>query len=209
MISENPEEDSFNPFASPESMVQSHRGKSGEYQIVGNRIHGGKVMTLPDLCVRCGEKVREGDELATRMEKKLSWIHPATLVLIFFAWPIFILVALLTRKKCSVAYSLCPECSAKRRWYWLAFGLLLASVAGMVVTALLMESPWPLMGMFVVIIGMAVTLSKINGPLSVAWYSNEVFQLKGAGPLFLGRAQPDQPQENFYAAVLAEDGRTA
>lgn len=209
MVSENPLADSFNPFASPESTVQTHRGKSGEYQIVGDKIHGGKVTTLPYLCVRCGAKLREDDELATRIEKNLSWIHPITLVLIFMFWPAFVLVALLTCKRCKVAYSLCSACCAKRRWLWLSFGLLTASAVGMVGLALLLETPWPLMGIFVAIIGMAVTLSKINGPLTVAWYSKEVFQLKGAGPVFLERAQPDQQQETYYAAVLAEDGRTA
>ncbi len=215
MHPDNPWEETVNPFASPESMIQTHRGKSGEYQIVAKRIHGGNVITLPYLCVRCGNRVAKGDELASRVEKKLSWIHPATVLLIFFAWPVFILVALLTRKKCSVSYSLCPICCAKRRRLWFVMGLLALIAIGLFVVVVSFERTWPEGSVFSAILGAVTFLSliavglRLTGPLTVAWYSNEVFQLKGAGPVFLERAQPDQQEEGYYTAVLAEDGRTA
>lgn len=209
MVSDNPFAEDVNPFASPESTGQIRTEKLGEYVIVDKRIHGGKVITLPYLCIRCGEKVDEENELAYRVEKQLSWIHPATLLLILVAWPIFLLVALLVRKKCSVTYTVCPECKAKRRWLWLYFALLLLSAAGMVLLTLVLENPWPMVGVLGVIIGLAVVLSKINSVLLIAWYSKEIFQLKGAGPIFLERAKSGQPPEHYYTAVLAEDGRTA
>ncbi|RCS50587.1 hypothetical protein DTL42_10800 [Bremerella cremea] len=209
MVSDNPFAEQINPFASPESTVQTRKEKSGEYVIVAKRIHGGKVITLPYLCIRCGEKVSEEKGIAYRMEKKLSWIHPATLLLILVAWPIFLLVALLVRKKCSVTYSICPECKARRRWLWLYFALLLVSVACLIMLAITFETPWPMLGVLGAVIGLAVVLSKINSVLLIAWYSKEIFQLKGAGPAFLERAQSVQSQEPYYTAVLAEDGRTA
>ncbi|PQO33913.1 hypothetical protein [Blastopirellula marina] len=215
MVSENPWEETVNPFASPESMVQTYRGKSGEYQIVAMRIHGGKVITLPYFCVRCGTKVAEGDELASRVEKKLSWIHPVTVLLIFIAWPVFILVALLTRKKCRVSYSLCSVCCGKRRRLWFVMGLLALIVIGLFGAVLSFERSWPEISAFLAILGAVAVLGiiaaglRLTGPLTVAWYSNEVFQLKGATPVFLVRAQPDQQEETYSTAVLAEDGRTA
>lgn len=214
MHPDNPWEETVNPFASPESMIQTHLGKSGEYRIVAKLIHGGNMITLPYLCVRCGNVVAKGDELASRVEKKLSWIHPATMWLILWAWPVFIVVALLTFKKCSVSYSLCPICCAKRRRLWFVMGLLALIAIGLFVVVVSFERTWPEGSMFAAILGAVTFLSliavglRLTGPLTVAWYSNEVFQLKGACPIFLERAQADETEDTFFAAVLAEDGRT-
>lgn len=208
MASNDPPVDSINPFASPESMVQTHHGKHGDFQISEKKIMGGKSIVLPLLCVTCGEAVREEDEQAARVKKKLTWVHPATMLLILLAWPLFLVVALLTQKKCTATYSICSSCYRKRRqlWYWI--GLLFAVIVGMVALAIWLETPWPLIGLLLALLALIVIGVKLNGPLVVAWYSNEVFQLKGACPIFLERAQADETEDTFFAAVLAEDGRT-
>lgn len=199
-----------NPFASPESTAPTGKWKTGEFMISENRIIGGKEIWLPFLCVKCGDKVNESDETAVRKSKNLSWVHPAVTILVFLNMLVFLLVALIVRKKCSVTYSLCRDCRAKRRNLWLTLCLLLVAIVGTIAGMIMLgiDATYPLLVGVVGFVMVLVFAFLLNGPLTIYWYSSDTFKLRGAGKTFLERADIVEADEPAFAAVLAEDGRT-
>lgn len=210
MLADNDANSSENPFASPSAAVDVRPWKESDFTIAENRILGGKEIWLPFMCVKCGEKLNEHDETALRKTKKLSWVHPAVILLVFLNMLIFLIVALIVKKQCSVTYSLCQNCRAKRQKLWLVLAGVVLSVVGIIAGMIYLglEPAWPILTSVFGFIAVLVLAYFLNGPLVIAWYSKETFRLKGAGKTFLERAEFIQPEGDLPAAILAQDGRT-
>jgi len=69
-----------------------------------------KDATLPDRCVKCDAPAN-----GFRLERKLSWHHPALFLLIFLAWLIYLILAMALRKRATVYLGLCQEHYQRRR----------------------------------------------------------------------------------------------
>lgn len=63
---------------------------------------------LPDVCMRCGA------ETTQRVSKRFSWLPGWVYILVVVSWPIFLIVALISRKRCRVLAPLCHE--HKNHW---------------------------------------------------------------------------------------------
>jgi hypothetical protein len=79
---------------------------------------------MPDVCIKCGGVP------VTHLRKTLTWHHPAiylTLLLCNIGVLVYIIVALLVRKKAKVQVPVCAACSARRKRNlaigWLSFAL--------------------------------------------------------------------------------------
>ena len=87
-----------------------------------------KDAQLPDRCVKCNAFT------IGRLKRKLSWHHPAIYILIAVALLIYLIVAMVVRKRATVYLGLCEEHMAKRRTYiWITWLLALGGIAGFVI----------------------------------------------------------------------------
>ncbi len=196
-----------NPFASPPSTGEPVQVVPGAYEIQGERIVGTDKIILPHACVKCGEKLSAEDG-STRRKKDLYRVHPAIFVLVIQLL-IFLIVYLVTRRKCHVEFSICRDCNGKQRMniaYCLAA---LAVFVGMIALMANFENAWLFIGVMVSFVAMLTFAVRAGGPLSVKAYKEGEFQLRGAGPDFLSLAEHYEDTETVAAAVLAEDGRLA
>jgi hypothetical protein len=142
--------DDFNPYAAPLSDLTPEivdEGDSlwrdGKFLIVR------KESVFPDRCVKCNAPA-----LGWRLKRTLYWHHPAwyALLALFLtcscAGPlIYVVAALIVRKKMIVQYGLCPEHARERRRA-LAVTVLLAVVGiGLMVVgiATARRTPFPIM----------------------------------------------------------------
>lgn len=83
-----------------------------------------KDARLPDRCVKCNEPTQG------RLKRKLTWHHPAIYILILVAWLIYLIVALIVRKRATVELGLCDEhLQIRRRNIWITWALVLLGVA--------------------------------------------------------------------------------
>ncbi len=201
-------ENSTNPFASPTTPGETITVVPGAYEVQGQHILGKDKIILPHACVKCGEQLSENDS-SGRKKKDLYWVHPAIYLLVLLQLLIFLIVYLVTRKKCHVEYSVCHDCSFKLRMNWLYFVLSLAGLVGMISLAAYTENGWFGFAGFLCFIAMLVFAVRANGPITVKSYKSGEFKLRGAGPLFLQKFNAYGTGETYHAAVIADDGRMA
>ena len=196
-----------NPFASPSSTGEPIQVVPGAYEIQGERIVGTEKIILPHACVKCGEVLSEQDG-STRRKKDIYWVHPAIFVLVIQLL-IFLIVYLVTRKKCHVEFSICRDCNGKQRMNIVYCVISLAVFIGMIALMTNYENAWLFIGVIFAFVAMLTFAVRAGGPLSVKAYKKGEFQLRGAGPVFLSLAEKHENAEPVATAILAEDGRLA
>jgi hypothetical protein len=144
---------------------------------------------FPDRCVKCNAPAN-----GYRLKRNLSWHHPAyfLLLLLLCSWLIYLIVALIVRKKALLYIGLCDEHRAiRKRALIIGWSGLGAVVVGPILSGAT-DNPWPaIIGVFLgigcffygAIKGRTLTATKIDK--KNVW-------LKGAGPEFLA-GFPDWP----------------
>jgi hypothetical protein len=86
-----------------------------------------KDAALPDRCVKCNEVTTQ------RLTRKLSWHHPALYFLIIVATLIYVIVAMILRKRATLVLGLCEKHTAQRRTFiWITLLLALGGLGGFV-----------------------------------------------------------------------------
>lgn len=101
-----------------------------------------KGAALPDRCIKCNEPA-----YGLRLKRKLTWHHPAIYLLIFVAVLIYLIVALILRKRATVEVGLCERHQAKRRRNVLITWLLvLLGVAGFIMAVVAEDGRYLLAG---------------------------------------------------------------
>ncbi|PQO28023.1 hypothetical protein C5Y96_16745 [Blastopirellula marina] len=196
---------STNPFASPSTVGESIKVVPGSYEIQGERILGTDKIILPHACVKCGEVLPEHDG-STRRKKDLYWVHPAIFFLVI-QMLIFLIVYLVTRRKCRVEYSICRDCNAKQRINIVYCLISLGVFIGMIALMVNLENSWLALGVVFSFVAMVTFAIRANGPLTVKAYKKGEFQLRGASPAFLQFAENCTDTQAIPAVVVAEDGR--
>jgi hypothetical protein len=87
--------------------------REGKYLVVR------KDGLMPDACIKCGAKP------ATYLRKTLSWHHPAIYLTILIGVLIYLIVAMVVRKRAEVKVPVCAQCNARRKRNiaigWLSF----------------------------------------------------------------------------------------
>jgi hypothetical protein len=76
----------------------------------GDKLVMHKQAMLPDRCVKCNAPTNR-----EYLHRKLSWLHPAWLLLILASWIIYLIVYLAIRKKAEVDLGLCEQHKTSRR----------------------------------------------------------------------------------------------
>lgn len=115
---------SSNPYLPPKAALE--RRVAGEVWRDGKHVVVRAGAVLPPRCVKCNEPALQPME-----PRKLSWHHPALFLLILVNILIYVVVALLARKRAEVTFGLCARHRLRRRvflaigWGGFALGVLL------------------------------------------------------------------------------------
>ncbi|MBL9146491.1 MAG: DUF4339 domain-containing protein [Verrucomicrobiaceae bacterium] len=92
--------------------------------------------SLPGKCIKCGQPS------TTRQQRTLYWHAPWIYILVLVSLLIYVVLALVLRKKAEVAIPLCEEHRKARSNGLLTTWLLVFGVIGSIVGGISMEQPW-------------------------------------------------------------------
>jgi hypothetical protein len=143
-----------------------------------------KDAVLPDRCVKCNVFTNE------RLTRKLSWHHPAIYILLLVAWLIYLIVAMVVRKRATVELGLCEEHKAKRRTFiWITLLMILGGVAGFFLAIAAEDGTPALIGSLLLIAGIffGVFTIRVTYPSKI---DDRFVWLKGVNADYLDQFPP-------------------
>src|SRR4051794_30101898 len=105
---------SANPYSPPKAALEAHA--HGEYWRDGKNVMCRPGSTLPPRCVKCNEPALQGMKA-----RKLYWHHSAWYLFVFVNIVIYVIVAMIVRRKAVVTYGICAK-HRNRRWLFIAIG---------------------------------------------------------------------------------------
>ncbi|MBN2526536.1 MAG: hypothetical protein JXR76_09085 [Deltaproteobacteria bacterium] len=157
-----------NPYAPPKKIDDAVLPEHVANDLVGLRREGNFVVCAdnaewPDRCAVCNQAVS-----GRKMTRKLFW-HPGWIYLLFLvSWILYLIVALIVRKKGTIHISVC-ERHRKRR----VMGILIASIGSLmclllaIIGALMTDSGSPVSGAIVLIGILGIVTCLITGALMI------------------------------------------
>ena len=170
----------FNPYAAPQTSAVPLKTDGSLMWADGWKLVLLEGAVLPDNCVRCFAPA-EG----YRLKRNFSWHHPAIAIAILFSLPIYIILALVMRKRFRVDVPLCLR-HRSRRVRGIAIGWVVALLGvAMLVLCATLSDPYSMICLFggiAMLLGgliggaiMAQTLTPTKIETGRAWF-------KGASP---------------------------
>ncbi len=154
----------------------------------GKRLVVPRGAALPAYCIKCGRPV-EGAPI----KSDYSWHSRWLFLLILLNLLIYILAALLVRKKMAL---LIPVCEEHRRLHqrrrWIGIGLLLGFIPGGVLVGSLDGGGWGWLAGFVLLVAAVVYLQRAN-LLAPKRISDQEGIFRGAGEAFLSQLPSTPP----------------
>jgi len=99
---------SANPYSPPKAVLVEHA--AGGYWRDGKLVVMPPGGTLPPRCVKCNAPA-----LQPMKPRKVYWHHPAWYLLVFVYMIIYIIVALIVRRRAEVTYGVCAKHRTRRR----------------------------------------------------------------------------------------------
>ena len=139
-----------------------------------------KEATLPDRCVKC-----HAPATGERLKRNLYWHPPWIYILILASLLIYVIVALIIRKRATIHIGLCDEHRAARRnAIALGWGILLAGI-GTIIAAISFSSGWAGLTGGVLIIAGTIYGSVRGRVVSAARIDDQHLWLRGVCPAFL------------------------
>jgi hypothetical protein len=174
---------SVNPYAAPEARIEpGYTGDQGAgVWRIGDVLHVSRHAELPHRCVKCNEPARRPSKPRTFYWHASGWY----LLILLSIW-IYVIAALIVRKKTELSPGLCDaHASARVKKMWLAFGVFLASlVLGFVVGARL-DNPWIAFGGFFGGIIASLVIGFRARIIYPVFIDERSARFKGCGPDFL------------------------
>lgn len=138
-----------------------------------------KDAQLPDRCVKCNAFTNG------RLRRKFAWHHPAIYILLLVAWLIYLIVAMIVKKRATIDLGLCDDHRAKRRTYiWITWLLALGGVAGFVLAILANDGTPALIGFLLLLtaIVFGVITTRVTYPSKI---DDRFVWLKGVNAEYL------------------------
>lgn len=139
----------------------------------------GKDVSFPDRCVCCNEPAN-----GFKLKRDLSW-HPPAYYILAISPIIYVIVAMIVRKKATIYIGLCEmHRSARKRTILIAS---LAAILGLLlfILAAVVESGWLVLAGLILLFGGGI-FGAVKGPIvSSTRIDNNLIIFKGAGQPFL------------------------
>ena len=175
-----------NRYAPPKAVLRDHDGVDTEMWREGKVLAMRKGSQFPHRCIKCNEPA-----VAPGRRQKLTWHPPGWYLLILLAVLLYVIVAMIVRKKATVEIGLCERHQKRVLWGriigWGGFALMLAlgfcaatqESNAFGVALMLLVLPWLIA---------TIALNRLVIPHRI---DDRYVRLKGCGPAFLA-ALPDR-----------------
>ena len=144
--------------------------------------------SLPDYCVKC-----DAPAGGFRLKRNLSWHHPALFLVILLAWLLYLILAMVLRKRATVYLGLCREHYEKRRTFLIAGFVTLAVSFALIVGAIAWEYPAIALLAVLGILASAIWLAFVARVVTVKKIDDQFVWLNGINENYLSRF-PHLPQ---------------
>ncbi|HWP53131.1 MAG TPA: zinc finger protein [Pyrinomonadaceae bacterium] len=151
----------------------------------GSTLVMSKDASLPDYCVKC-----DAPADGFRLKRNLSWHHPALFLLILLAWLLYLILAMVLRKRATVYLGLCREHSEKRRTLLIAGFVILAVSVALIFGAIASDYPAVALLGLVGILASAIWLAFIARVVTVKKIDDQFVWLNGINENYLSRFPP-------------------
>jgi hypothetical protein len=173
----------IDPFAPPMTSTDAppRGGRDGAWNQLGGLVTSTEAV-LPDRCVKCNRPT-EGHHL----KRTMYWHSPWLYLLCISIW-IYLIVALIVRKKAIVTFGLCPEHqAARRKGIWMAWGIVAATVVAIVA---LNDAGWGLVAFLAGLVGLVVAVRLRVAVLRPTRIDGTHAYIAGAGEAFVASLPP-------------------
>ena len=138
-----------------------------------------RVSTLPPHCVKCGKPAVE------QKNRTFYWHHSLLDLLAFGALLLYLIVALIVRKKATVSVGLCAEHRSRRlRGFVVSWGIVLAGI-GVAILGVSMQSCGVMGAGALVLLGGIITGMFMTRVLLPERIDHDFARLRGCGEAFL------------------------
>ena len=148
----------------------------------GSTLVMSKDASLPDYCVKCDAPAN-----GFRLKRNLSWHHPALFLLILLAWLLYLILAMVLRKRATVYLGLCREHYEKRRTFLIAGFVTLAVSFALIVGAIAWEYPAIALLAVLGILASAIWLAFVARVVTVKKIDDQFVWLNGINENYLSR----------------------
>ena len=144
-----------------------------------------KDASLPDYCVKCDAPAN-----GFRLKRNLSWHHPALFLLVLLAWLLYLILAMVLRKRATVHLGLCQEHYEKRRTFLIAGFVTLGVSFALIFGAIASDYPGVALLGVVGILASAFWLAFVARVVTVKKIDDQFVWLSGINENFLSRFPP-------------------
>ena len=134
---------------------------------------------LPMRCVKCNAYTHG------RLTRKLSWHHPAIFILLLVAWLIYLIVAMVVRKRATVELGLCEEHQARRRTFiWITAIIVVLGLLGIFLGLSGNDGTPALIGLMLLLVGLifGIFAARVTYPSKI---DDQFVWLKGVNKDYL------------------------
>lgn len=180
-----------NPYAAPlgPSVLNAEiiESKGGIWRD-GNRLVMYKGATLPDRCVHCNASAN-----GRRLKRTLYWHHPLIYLVILAGLLVYVIVALVIRKKAVVAIGMCDRHYARRLRSMLLWWVITAACVALIWYGVRANSPmagWAILTAVVVFLGNLFFAVAITRPVAPARIDDYYVWLRKIHPDYLSEFPP-------------------
>jgi hypothetical protein len=141
-----------------------------------------KDATLPQWCIKCNAPTN-----GLVLKRKLTWHHPAIYLILLVAALIYVIVAMVVRKRATVEIGLCEKHLAKRRQgLWITYLLFFLGVGGFVLAIAAEDVTYLLVGVVLLLASVIFALAAVRIVLPTKIDDRFVW-LKGVNEDYLDR----------------------
>jgi Zn-finger in Ran binding protein and others len=151
----------------------------------GSTLVMSKDASLPDYCVKCDAPAN-----GFRLKRNLTWHHPALFLVLLLAWILYLILAIVLRKRATVYLGLCRAHYERRRAFIIAGFVTLAVSFASIFAAIAWNYPafW-LLGV-VGLIASAIWLAFVARLVAVKKIDDQFVWLNGINEDYLSRFPP-------------------
>ncbi len=151
----------------------------------GSTLVMSKDASLPDYCVKC-----DAPADGFRLKRNFSWHHPALFLVVLVATLVYLILAMVLRKRATVYLGLCREHYEKRRTFLIAGFVILAVSFALIFGAIASDYPaFALLGL-VGILASAIWLTFVARVVTVKKIDDRFVWLTGINENYLSRFPP-------------------
>ncbi|MGH7134576.1 MAG: hypothetical protein ACREHD_02485 [Pirellulales bacterium] len=181
----------INPYAAPvhEAVLDAQAIEpSGGIWRDGNRLVMWKGATLPDRCVYCNAPAN-----GRRLKRTLYWHHPLIFLVILAGVLVYVIVALIVRKKAVVSIGLCDRHYRRRLQAILAWWLITFACAALLWYGIRSSQGWAILVAVLVFLANLFFAVALTLPVSPARIDDHYVWIKKIGRDYLAEF-PSLPQ---------------